>query len=228
MLPSLCQPPLSAIGPAPSTGHCHTGDLGRNSRGGVPNIPKGCRFPWNRCAAASCSAAGNPGRPPYNAELPVPKGPPSTGKAAWGQRHRAAPGDTLLPHSTSHSSPPGAARFQALYDLKTTKKQTKRPKTRNKYNRSNGWVSPRTQRRGTAAAMLSQGMLPACPHPAGHLSPPVTPHPHGQECHRAVPAAAIRVTSPHGGAGAPAAACFAAGRLQGQLAAAGLEQRGLF
>lgn len=126
MLPSLCQPPLSAIGPAPSTGHCHTGDLGRNSRGGVPNIPKGCRFPWNRCAAASCSAAGNPGRPPYNAELPVPKGPLSTGKAAWGRRHRAAPGDTLLPHSTSHSSPPGAARFQALYDLKT--------KTKNKQN----------------------------------------------------------------------------------------------
>lgn len=89
-------------------------------------------------------------------------------------------------------------------------------------------MSPRAQRRGTAAAMLLQGMLPACPRPAGHLSPLVTSHLHGQECHRAVPAAAIRVTSPCCGAGAPAVACFAAGRLQGQLAAAGLEQCGLF
>lgn len=54
------------------------------------------------------AAGGNPGRPSYNAALPVPEGPPSTEKAPRADGTSRPRGDTVLPHGTSLSSPPGA------------------------------------------------------------------------------------------------------------------------
>lgn len=54
------------------------------------------------------AAGGNPGRPSYNAALPVPKGPLRTEKTPQADGTGRPRGDAVLPHGTSLSSPPGA------------------------------------------------------------------------------------------------------------------------
>lgn len=58
------------------------------------------------------AAGGNPGRPPYNAALPVPEGPPSTEKAPRAQAP-ASPGGMWACRPGTLSSPPGATSRRA-------------------------------------------------------------------------------------------------------------------
>lgn len=196
--------------------------------------------------------------PSYNAALPVPEGLPSTEKAPQADGTVRPQGDAVLPCSTSLSSPPGARFPPGCWPaaplrIKNTNIQQEQRVDQPGPHRRQRHAARRRRCCCTGCSstcpsppMLVPLFLLLVPSHLGQCHLDVTKMP------PALPQAAFLLLAgpacagrPGGSGSRPSAACtavtrsargsrvivpgcFPAGRPRGQLAAAGLEQRGLF